>query len=46
MLEDAEVQRLLVRLDAPRDGMLGFDGDPADEVRLSGRSVVGQPRKP
>lgn len=38
MLEDAEIQGLLVRLDAPRDGVVTLDVDPSHEVRLRGRS--------
>lgn len=34
MLEDPEIERLLMRLNAPGDSMTGFDGDPADEVGL------------
>jgi hypothetical protein len=36
VLEDAKVDRLLVRLDAPRDGVARRDVDPANEVRLGG----------
>lgn len=39
MLEDAKVQRLLVRLYAPGDGVAGGDVDPADKVRLAARSA-------
>lgn len=39
MLEDAKVQRLLVRLYAPRDGVACGDVDPADKVRLATRSA-------
>ena len=34
VLEDAEVERFLVRLDTPGDGIVGFDIDPADQVGL------------
>lgn len=34
MLEDAEIQGFLMRLDAPGEGMVGFDVYPADEIRL------------
>ena len=39
VLEDAKVQRLLVRLYAPRNGVACRDVDPADEVRLAARSA-------
>ena len=32
MLEDAEIDRLFVWPDTPRNGMLGFDIDPTDKV--------------
>ena len=32
MLEEAKVDAFLVRLNAPRDGMLGFDVDPSNKV--------------
>jgi len=34
MLEDAEIQGFLMRLDAPGDSMVGFDIYPADQIRL------------
>lgn len=37
VLEDAKVERLLVRLYAPGDGVACRDVDPADEVRLAAR---------
>lgn len=40
MLEDAEIERLLVRLDAPGNSVIGLDRDPADEVRLLRASRV------
>ena len=39
VFEDAKVQRLLVRLYAPGDGVACRDVDPADEVRLAARSA-------
>lgn len=35
MLEDAKVDGALVRLDAPGDGVLALDVDPAHEIGLS-----------
>ncbi len=32
MLKDTEVDGFLIRLDAPRDGMLGFDVDPTYQI--------------
>lgn len=40
MLEDAKVDRLLVWLNAPGDGVPCRDVDPADEVRLDSISTV------
>lgn len=34
MLEDAKVDRFLMRLNAPRDGIVGVDVDPAYKIRL------------
>jgi hypothetical protein len=39
MLEDAEIERLFVRLDAPGDGVVALDVDPPDEVGLELLSV-------
>lgn len=35
MFEDAKIDGLLVRLNAPRDGVVGADIDPTYKVRLS-----------
>jgi hypothetical protein len=40
VLEDAKIHRLLVRLDAPGDGVSCRDVDPANEVRLGGLAVL------
>jgi hypothetical protein len=40
VLEDAKVQRFLVWLYAPGDGVAGRDIDPADKVRLAARSAL------
>lgn len=40
MLEDAKVERFLVRLNTPGDGMVGLDIDPSDKVRLSARNQI------
>lgn len=36
VFEDAEVDRLLVRLNTPRDGVVGVDIDPTNKIRLPG----------
>jgi hypothetical protein len=41
VLEDAKVDRLLMWLDAPRDGVSCRDVDPANEVRLSELAIFG-----
>ena len=39
MLEYSKVDRLLMRLDGPRDSILWLDCDPADKVAL--RNMLG-----
>jgi hypothetical protein len=34
MLEDSKVDGFLMRLQCPRDRMLGFDGNPTNQVAL------------
>lgn len=38
VLEDAKVDRFLVRLDAPRDSVASADADPSHKVRLAERT--------
>lgn len=40
VLKDAKVQRLLVWLYAPGDGVACGDVDPADKIRLATRSAL------
>ena len=40
MLEDAEIHRLLMRLDAPGDGVTGLYIDPAHQIGLRLSTVV------